>query len=103
VNPVIETDDSEPELPRKSMVAQKIDVHGLRTEEALPLIDKYLDDAYLAGHSQVWILHGVGTGILREEIRKHLKQHPHVSQLISQPAHTIVVLRNEVLKALENS
>ncbi|MCE5222702.1 endonuclease MutS2 [bacterium] len=103
INPPTETDDSEPELPRKSMVAQKIDVHGLRTEEALPLIDKYLDDAYLAGHSQVWILHGIGTGILREEIRKHLKQHPHVSQLISQPGHTIVVLRNEVLKALENS
>jgi DNA mismatch repair protein MutS2 len=101
--PASEKEDQEPSLPRRSMVSQKIDVHGLRTEEALPLIDKYLDDAYLAGHSQVWILHGIGTGILREEIKKHLKQHPHVSQLVSQPDHTIVVLRNEVLKALENS
>jgi len=103
VNPITPEEESEPDLPRRSMVAQKLDVHGLRTDEALPLIDKYLDDAYLAGHSQVWILHGKGTGILREEIRKHLKNHPHVSGVVPSPEHTVVVLRNEVLKALENN
>lgn len=51
----------------------QIDVMGMRVEEALPLIDKKIDDAIWAGLRFVNILHGKGTGALREAIRKHLK------------------------------
>jgi len=80
---------------KNRLVDQKIDVHGLRVEEAIPLIDKFLDDAYLARLSQVYILHGVGGGILREEVKKHLKNHPHVDSWDSSKDHATVTLKNE--------
>jgi DNA mismatch repair protein MutS2 len=79
-------------------IDQKIDVHGLRVEEAIPLIDKFLDDAYLAKISQVFILHGVGTGILRDEIKKLLRTHPHVDSYDSTPDHAAVTLKNEMIQ-----
>ena len=46
---------------------------GMRVDEALPVIDKYLDDAYLAHLPQVSIIHGRGTGALRDAVHKHLR------------------------------
>lgn len=88
-------------VTKNKPIEQKIDVHGLHVEEAIPLIDKFLDDAYLARISQVYILHGVGTGILREEIRKHLKNHPHVDSYDSTKDHAIVTLKNESVRPLK--
>ena len=85
-------------LKRNRSVEQKIDIHGLRAEEAIPLIDKFLDDAYLDKISQVFILHGVGTGALREEVKKILKNHPHVDSYDSTPDHAIVTLKNELIQ-----
>ena len=48
--------------------------------EALDVIDKYLDDAYLAGVPTVRILHGKGTGALRKAVHEELRQHPHVTK-----------------------
>jgi DNA mismatch repair protein MutS2 len=54
----------------------ELDVRGQRVEEVLPRLDKYLDDAFLAGMPFVRIVHGKGTGALREAVRKQLRDHP---------------------------
>ncbi len=69
-------------------VATKIDVMGMRVEEALPLIDKRIDDAVWAGLSFFSILHGKGTGTLRDMIRKHLRDLPMVASLTDGSAET---------------
>ena len=58
----------------KSMtVGIDCNIVGMRVDEALPVIDKYLDDAYLAHLPQVSIIHGRGTGALRDAVHKHLR------------------------------
>jgi DNA mismatch repair protein MutS2 len=59
-------------------VKTEVDVRGLMVDEALPIVDKYLDDAYLAGLKQVTIIHGKGTGVLRKAVQTMVKKHPHV-------------------------
>lgn len=73
-------------LSRKSInnkskhINSTFDVRGATSEEAIIDIEKYLDDAYLANLNQVTIIHGKGTGVLRETIKKYLKKHPHVKE-----------------------
>ncbi|MCB2193248.1 MAG: Smr/MutS family protein [Deltaproteobacteria bacterium] len=52
---------------------------GKRVEEALPLVDKALDQALLAGRSEIRVVHGMGTGRLRAAVREYLSGHPAVS------------------------
>ncbi|MCX7992720.1 MAG: Smr/MutS family protein, partial [Fimbriimonadales bacterium] len=59
-------------------VPLELDLHGLRVEEAQPLLEKYIDDALLAGYDSVRIQHGKGTGALRTMVWSYLKTHPHV-------------------------
>ncbi len=54
----------------------ELDLRGQRVEEALPRLDKYLDDAFLAGLPFVRIIHGKGTGALRQAVRQQLRSHP---------------------------
>ena len=54
----------------------ELDLRGQRVEEALPRVDKYLDDAFLAGMPLVRIVHGKGTGVLRQAVREQLRAHP---------------------------
>ena len=56
----------------------EINVIGLNVDEAIPIVDKFLDDSYLAKLQTVRIVHGKGTGKLREGIQNFLKKHPHV-------------------------
>ncbi|BCD60575.1 MULTISPECIES: endonuclease MutS2 [unclassified Nitratiruptor] len=56
----------------------KLDLHGLRVEEALEKTDKFLSDALLAGFDEVLIYHGVGSGKLARAVREFLKKHPRV-------------------------
>jgi DNA mismatch repair protein MutS2 len=58
--------------------ATSIDLRGMDAEEGVYNVDKYLDDAYLAGLNEVSIIHGKGTGILRNAIADMLKRHHHV-------------------------
>ncbi len=54
----------------------ELDLRGLRVEEVSPQLDKYLDDAFLAGMPFVRIVHGKGTGALRQAVRQQLRDHP---------------------------
>ncbi|HEX9028248.1 MAG TPA: Smr/MutS family protein, partial [Anaerolineales bacterium] len=56
----------------------ELDLRGQRAEDALDALDRYLDSAYLAGLPFVRIIHGKGTGRLREVVRQALNEHPHV-------------------------
>jgi len=56
----------------------EIDLRGKRVDEALTLVDKFLDEALLAGWNEVRLLHGKGTGALRESIWNFLKKHPQI-------------------------
>lgn len=64
----------------KSSTLPSIDLRGNRVDEGLAKADKFLDDALLAGWEQVRIIHGKGTGALREAIMEFLKKHPKVRQ-----------------------
>ena len=55
-----------------------IDLRGCLADEAIDLVDKYLDDAYLAGVSPVTIIHGKGTGALRKAVHTFLNTNAHV-------------------------
>ncbi|NPV29656.1 MAG: endonuclease MutS2 [Firmicutes bacterium] len=68
-----------PDLEQRAAVAPELDFRGLRVEEALEKVDRYLDAAYLAGLSKVSLIHGKGTGALREAIRSYLAKHPFVA------------------------
>jgi DNA mismatch repair protein MutS2 len=60
-------------------VSPSVNVHFMNLDSALTDVDKYLDDAFIAGLGEVSIIHGRGAGILRDGIRKMLKTHPHVA------------------------
>jgi DNA mismatch repair protein MutS2 len=53
---------------------------GKKTDEAVELTDKFLDEAFLNGLTEVRIIHGHGTGALRRAITEFLKDHPHVAR-----------------------
>jgi DNA mismatch repair protein MutS2 len=57
----------------------ELDLRGWRAEEVAPTLDKYLDNAYLAGLPWVHIIHGKGMGVLKEVVRQFLSGHPLVS------------------------
>ena len=58
---------------------QDLDVRGMRGDEALNAVMHFLDDSILVGMSRVRILHGTGTGVLRQLIRQYLGTVPNVS------------------------
>ena len=63
---------------------REIDVRGMRGDEALQAVTYFIDDAIIVNVEQVRILHGTGTGILRELIRKYLKTIPAVSSFADE-------------------
>ncbi|MBC2295552.1 endonuclease MutS2 [Listeria welshimeri] len=85
----IKTTDLEyiqPETPKKQRIItsvhssdspakSELDLRGERYEDALQKVDKYLDEALLAGYPQVAIIHGKGTGALRTGVTEYLKNH----------------------------
>lgn len=59
----------------------ELDVRGLRTLEAVEALDKWMDDALMLGFRQVKIIHGIGNGILRNQLRAHLKKNSLIAQM----------------------
>ncbi len=60
-------------------VPMKLDLHGYTVEEAIDALDKYLDSAYLVGLPFVYIVHGKGSGALRNAIMEYLRKRAHVA------------------------
>ncbi len=63
---------------KKSSISSEVDLRGMLTLEAIDKLDKYIDDAYLAGISPVTIIHGKGTGALRQAVHDYLRRSPGV-------------------------
>ena len=63
----------------KPTPSNELHLRQLTIDEALLKLDKYLNDAFMAGLYQVRIIHGKGTGALRQAVRKKLDKHPLVS------------------------
>jgi len=53
----------------------EIDLHAMTVDEAITAIEAFLYAAYKARLTRVWIIHGKGTGVLRQEIRRYLQKH----------------------------
>ena len=64
------------QLERARSVASSLDLRGARVDEALDALDRYLDDAALAGLEKAVIIHGHGTGALRDAVRARAGSHP---------------------------
>jgi DNA mismatch repair protein MutS2 len=63
-------------LDRARSVASSLDLRGARVDEALDALARYLDDAALAGLDKAMIIHGLGTGALRDAVRHQAADHP---------------------------
>jgi DNA mismatch repair protein MutS2 len=70
----VRTENSE----KPSVPQTELDIRGLTGDEALPMVDKFIDDAVLAGLHRIDIIHGKGTGALRKKVTEFLAQHPRV-------------------------
>lgn len=65
-------------MMKSQHVSSSINLIGKTVDEAIALLDKYLDDAYLAKLHQITIIHGVGTGALRNAVQAHLKKSKYI-------------------------
>jgi DNA mismatch repair protein MutS2 len=68
-----------PQVKGPGKVASEINLVGLTVDEALPRVDKLLDDAFLAERREVRVVHGFGAGRLRQAVAGLLQDHPHVA------------------------
>jgi len=64
--------------PFQPSPGMEVDLRGQRAEDALDMLERYLESAYLANMPFVRIIHGKGTGKLRQVIREALRAHPNV-------------------------
>lgn len=74
-------------LPQVESPGVEVSLRGMRADDALEKLDKYLDRAYLAGLPYVRIVHGKGTGTLRKLTRELLSEHPLVAEIRSAEPH----------------
>ena len=81
-NKKVENTSSGSHLKQKN-ISNEINVIGLNVDEAIYIIDKYLDDCSLSSLDSVRIVHGKGTGKLRQGIHTFLKKHTHVKSFIN--------------------
>ncbi|HOB19824.1 MAG TPA: endonuclease MutS2 [Candidatus Atribacteria bacterium] len=80
------TEEDKPKQPktgravnlRMPSISPELDLRGQSAEDAMLNTDRYLDEAFLAGLKEVTLIHGKGTGVLRNAIQQLLRNHPHV-------------------------
>ena len=65
-------------MSKAMSVSSRTDIRGMNVEEAVMILGKFLDDAAIAGLSEVTIVNGKGTGALRSGVHQNLKTNPHV-------------------------
>jgi DNA mismatch repair protein MutS2 len=86
--------------PDDEEFVSELNVIGLNADEALDRVDRFLDQAYLAGGESVRIVHGHGKGILRSAIARFLEHHPQAARFAPAPPEkggsgaTVVILKN---------
>ena len=68
-------------MGRDSLVKLELDLRGERYEAALLKVEKYIDDALLSGYPRVSIIHGKGTGALRQGVQEYLRNHSSVKKI----------------------
>ena len=68
-----------------SKVKAQLDLRGMRYEEAELELDNYIDQALLANLIQITIVHGIGTGVIREMVQKKLQNHRHIKSFAYAP------------------
>ena len=68
-------------LEAASTAQTQIDVRGKRFVEAEPLVERWIDDAIMLGHSPLRLIHGKGTGLLGRGLQQYLKAHPFVQNV----------------------
>ena len=59
-------------------VSRELDIRGCTCDEGIYELDSFIDNAVLGGISVVTVIHGVGTGVLKNAVRAHLRSHPSV-------------------------
>jgi DNA mismatch repair protein MutS2 len=72
-------------ISTRQLEKNEINLVGRKVDEAVELVDKFLDDAFLAQMSTIRIVHGMGTGALRQAVSELLSAHPHVSHFEAAP------------------
>ena len=65
-------------VTKTSSAKMTLDLRGYRYEEVASALDKFIDDAYLANMPQVYVIHGFGTGAVRDAVYKYLKKSSYV-------------------------
>lgn len=60
----------------------EIDLHNLHIQEALDVLEKFIDKAKLLGHTRLKVIHGKGKGILRKIVKTHLQSHSQIKAVI---------------------
>lgn len=71
---------------RSTRASSELDLRGQRYEEALTNLDRYIDSSLLAGLNTVTIIHGIGTGAIRNGVQQYLKRNRHVKTYSYAPA-----------------
>lgn len=75
-----ESGSSKIKMSKSFSVSPEVNLIGMTVDEAIPVLDKYLDDAYLAHLPQVRVVHGRGTGALKAGVHRHLKKLSYVKE-----------------------
>ncbi|MFC1901356.1 Smr/MutS family protein [Chloroflexota bacterium] len=73
--PLFSNDRYEGEIPEPIIPKVEIDLHEKYVQEAIPMLEKYLQDSYDVCLEHVRIIHGKGIGVLRQAVREHLQNH----------------------------
>ena len=81
-----------PRLPARGNVPTSLDLHGMTVEEALSAVEQFLNDAVLAGHAEIRLIHGRSGGRIKSTVQARLKQLPVVRAFRLDPANAGVTI-----------
>ena len=72
-------------VQKPSVASVALDLHGLRADEAIEKLDKFISDSLVMGFDEVSVFHGIGTGKLAWAVKNFLKEHPSVKEFFDAP------------------